>query len=67
MAMGFCDKRQYEHAGPHNRITEHGQMLPPFPCVNWRPTESDDEREERRSAQVEAYWQAKQGEEYGSY
>jgi len=26
-----------------------------------------NEREERRSIEVESYWQAKQGEDYGSY
>lgn len=65
MAMGFCDKKLYEHSGPHNRIADTGQMLPPFGCVNWHQIPRDDD--DVKSASVEAYWQAKQGEEYGSY
>jgi len=34
---GTCDLKQYEHSGLHKRICEHGQKLPPFPCVNWKP------------------------------
>jgi len=34
--LGICDKTQYEHHGAHEQIGEHGQMLPPFPCENWR-------------------------------
>ena len=41
MTMGICEKHQYEHAGPHQRVMEVGQSLPPFPCVNWEPTEED--------------------------
>src|SRR5579859_4899398 len=35
--LGTCDKHQYEHCGPHERIGEYGQMMPPFPCQNWKP------------------------------
>jgi hypothetical protein len=35
--LGMCDKRQYEHNGPHRQIGKHGQNMPPFPCVNWHP------------------------------
>lgn len=42
--LGMCDKRQYEHNGPHQRITEHGQNMPPFPCVNWHPVVARSER-----------------------
>ena len=38
--VGTCDKRQYEHNGPHEEIREHGQRMPPFPCVNWKPLAS---------------------------
>lgn len=34
--LGVCDKRQYEHCGPHQEVIEIGQTLPPFPCENWR-------------------------------
>lgn len=33
--LGMCDKRQYEHNGPHQLIPALGQNIPPFPCVNW--------------------------------
>jgi hypothetical protein len=33
--LGMCDKRQYEHNGPHEKIGEHDQRVPPFPCINW--------------------------------
>ncbi len=39
-ALGLCDKKQYEHSGPHECIPERGQKLPPFPCVNWRAGEA---------------------------
>src|SRR5260221_4845483 len=39
-ALGRCDKRQYEHAGDHQRVGEYGQSMPPFPCVNWKPVAS---------------------------
>jgi hypothetical protein len=35
--LGMCDKRQYEHNGPHLKIGKYGQNLPPFPCINWHP------------------------------
>ena len=38
--LGMCDKRQYEHNGPHELIQDHGQRMPPFPCVNWHPVEA---------------------------
>jgi Lar family restriction alleviation protein len=34
--LGRCDKKQYEHAGLHQRVGEYGQSLPPFPCENWK-------------------------------
>jgi hypothetical protein len=34
--LGTCDKKQYEHAGPHERIGDCSQSMPPFPCVNWK-------------------------------
>jgi hypothetical protein len=37
--LGTCDKKQYEHNGPHAQIHEFGQLMPPFPCVNWKPIE----------------------------
>jgi hypothetical protein len=37
MTLGTCDKKQYEHSGPHGEVLEVGQMLPPFPCQNWKP------------------------------
>ena len=36
-SLGTCDKRQYEHCGPHNQIFDTCQSMPPFPCVNWKP------------------------------
>lgn len=39
--LGMCDKRQYEHNGPHRLIAENGQNLPPFPCVGWHPVVSE--------------------------
>jgi hypothetical protein len=35
--LGTCDKHQYEHCGPHEKIHEVGQSMPPFPCENWKP------------------------------
>lgn len=35
--LGRCDFKQYEHCGPHERIPEIGQRLPPFGCKNWKP------------------------------
>lgn len=35
--LGTCDKKQYEHCGPHPRYGEIGQAGPPFLCVNWKP------------------------------
>lgn len=35
--LGRCDFRQYEHGGPHERIPDVGQRLPPFGCKNWKP------------------------------
>lgn len=34
--IGRCDFKQYEHCGPHERIPEIGQRLPPFGCKNWK-------------------------------
>lgn len=34
--LGRCDKKQYEHCGPHPRYADVGQKLPPFPCMNWK-------------------------------
>lgn len=36
-ALGRCDFKQYEHCGPHERIPDVGQRLPPFGCKNWQP------------------------------
>lgn len=41
--LGKCDKKQYEHCGPHPRYAEVGQRLPPFACVNWKPTPAPQE------------------------
>lgn len=35
--LGTCDKKQYEHSGPHERVFQHEQSLPPFACQNWKP------------------------------
>lgn len=34
--LGRCDKKQYEHCGPHPQYPDVGQRLPPFGCVNWK-------------------------------
>lgn len=44
--LGTCDKTQYEHCGPHEEIHETGQVLPPFPCENWHPTQWAENRGE---------------------
>lgn len=39
--LGRCDKKQYEHRGPHPQYRDVGQRLPPFGCVNWKPEPQD--------------------------
>jgi hypothetical protein len=39
--LGRCDFRQYEHCGPHERIPDVGQRLPPFGCKNWNALSDD--------------------------
>ena len=47
--LGMCDKRQYEHNGPHPQIVDWGQNHPPFPCVNWHEVVPDEGLESVRS------------------
>lgn len=42
--VGRCDFKQYEHCGPHERIPDVGQRLPPFGCKNWSPKAEVSER-----------------------
>jgi hypothetical protein len=48
--LGVCSKTQYEHCGPHEQILEVGQGMPPFPCINWKPTPTAIPAEEERDA-----------------
>lgn len=52
--LGMCDKRQYEHTGPHRLIPENGQNVPPFPYVNWHAVAEPDAEERRWSDRVES-------------
>jgi hypothetical protein len=35
--LGTCNKKQYEHSGPHEKVFDVCQSMPPFPCENWQP------------------------------
>jgi hypothetical protein len=48
--LGTCDKKQYEHCGPHEQIYEVFQSMPPFPCVNWKPLTFDTRAEDKHDS-----------------